>query len=54
MAKEAWEDSRRFHQDVKVNHRKVSHHKGNGVFGPRSWQNNMVGDVVKIERISFF
>ncbi|KAJ1420336.1 P-type ATPase [Sesbania bispinosa] len=54
MAKEALEDSRRFLQDVKVNHRKVKHHKGNGDFGPRSWQNIMVGDVVKIEKDQFF
>ncbi|KAK7294382.1 hypothetical protein RJT34_17271 [Clitoria ternatea] len=54
MAKEALEDSRRFLQDVKVNHRKVNHHKGNGVFGSRSWQNIMVGDVVKVEKDQFF
>ncbi|XP_061370330.1 probable phospholipid-transporting ATPase 4 [Gastrolobium bilobum] len=54
MAKEALEDSRRFLQDVKVNHRKVNHHKGNGAFGPRSWQNIMVGDVVKVEKDQFF
>ncbi|XP_057455150.1 probable phospholipid-transporting ATPase 4 isoform X2 [Lotus japonicus] len=54
MAKEALEDSRRFLQDVKVNRRKVYHHKGNGVFGPRSWQNIMVGDVVKVEKDKFF
>ncbi|KAK7349266.1 hypothetical protein VNO77_06499 [Canavalia gladiata] len=54
MAKEALEDSRRFLQDVKVNHRKVNHHIGNGVFGPRSWQNIMVGEVVKVEKDQFF
>ncbi|TKY64338.1 phospholipid-transporting ATPase 4 [Spatholobus suberectus] len=54
MAKEALEDSRRFVQDVKVNHRKVNRHKGDGVFGPRSWQNIMVGDVVKVNKDQFF
>jgi phospholipid-translocating ATPase len=54
MAKEALEDSRRFVQDVKVNRRKVNHHKGDGVFGHRSWQNIMVGDVVKVEKDKFF
>ncbi|CAL0326089.1 unnamed protein product [Lupinus luteus] len=54
MAKEALEDSRRLVQDVKVNRRKVNHHKGNGVFGPRSWQKIMVGDVVKVEKDQFF
>ncbi|XP_027336205.1 probable phospholipid-transporting ATPase 4 isoform X2 [Abrus precatorius] len=54
MAKEALEDSRRFLQDVKVNHRKVNRHKGDGAFGPRSWQNIMVGDVVKVEKDNFF
>ncbi|XP_020223409.1 probable phospholipid-transporting ATPase 4 [Cajanus cajan] len=54
MAKEALEDSRRFLQDVKVNRRKVSFHKGDGEFGLRSWQNIMVGDVVKVEKDQFF
>ncbi|KAG4972476.1 hypothetical protein JHK84_038555 [Glycine max] len=54
MAKEALEDSRRFLQDVKVNHRKASLHKGNGDFGLRSWQKIMVGDVVKVEKDQFF
>ncbi|KAE9585927.1 hypothetical protein Lal_00010005 [Lupinus albus] len=54
MAKEGLEDSRRFLQDVKVNHRKASIHKGDGVFGPRSWQNIMVGDIVKVEKDQFF
>ncbi|KAL1298325.1 hypothetical protein HN51_042696 [Arachis hypogaea] len=54
MAKEALEDSRRFLQDVKVNNRKVSVHKSNGEFVPRSWQRVMVGDVVKVEKDQFF
>ncbi|XP_020219615.1 probable phospholipid-transporting ATPase 4 [Cajanus cajan] len=54
MAKEALEDSRRFVQDVKINRRKVNRHKGDGVFGPRSWQNIMVGDVVKVNKDQFF
>ncbi|KAL2332258.1 hypothetical protein Fmac_019839 [Flemingia macrophylla] len=54
MAKEALEDSRRFLQDVKVNRRKVSVHKGDGQFGLRSWQKIMVGDVVKVEKDQFF
>ncbi|XP_061371073.1 probable phospholipid-transporting ATPase 4 [Gastrolobium bilobum] len=54
MAKEALEDSRRFLQDVKVNRRKAILHKGNGVFGLRSWQKIMVGDVVKVEKDQFF
>ena len=54
MAKEALEDSRRFLQDVKVNRRKASLHKGNGDFGLRSWQKIMVGDVVKVEKDQFF
>ncbi|PNY04942.1 phospholipid-transporting ATPase 4-like protein, partial [Trifolium pratense] len=54
MAKEALEDSRRFLQDVKVNRRKASLHRGNGVFGLRSWQKIMVGDIVKVEKDQFF
>lgn len=54
MAKEALEDSRRFLQDVKVNRRKASFHKGNGVFGLKSWQKIMVGDIVKVEKDQFF
>lgn len=54
MAKEALEDSRRFVQDMKVNLRKVSVHKGNGVFGYRSWRKIQVGDVVKVEKDQFF
>ncbi|CAK8535942.1 unnamed protein product [Lathyrus sativus] len=54
MAKEALEDSRRFLQDVKVNRRKASLHRGNGVFDLRSWQKIMVGDIVKVEKDQFF
>lgn len=54
MLKEAVEDWRRFMQDMKVNARKVSVHKGNGVFGYRSWEKLRVGDVVKVEKDNFF
>lgn len=54
MAKEALEDWRRFLQDMKVNLRKVSVHKGNGVFGYRPWHKIQVGDVVKVEKDQFF
>ncbi|KAK8465055.1 hypothetical protein PHAVU_010G136600 [Phaseolus vulgaris] len=54
MAKEALEDSRRFVQDVKINRRKVNRHKSDGNFGPRSWQNIMVGDVLKVPKDQFF
>ncbi|EXB29700.1 Putative phospholipid-transporting ATPase 5 [Morus notabilis] len=54
MAKEALEDWRRFLQDMKVNLRKVSVHKGNGVFGYRPWHKIRVGDVVKVEKDQFF
>ncbi|KAB1218391.1 putative phospholipid-transporting ATPase 4 [Morella rubra] len=54
MAKEALEDSRRFVQDMKVNLRKASVHKGNGVFGFRPWRKIQVGDVVKVEKDQFF
>lgn len=54
MAKEALEDWRRFLQDVKVNRRKVRVHKGNGVFGYRSWHKIRVGDVLKVEKDQFF
>ncbi|CBI35911.3 unnamed protein product, partial [Vitis vinifera] len=50
MAKEALEDWRRFIQDMKVNTRKASIHKGNGVFGFKPWQRIRVGDVVKVKR----
>ncbi|XVF74379.1 hypothetical protein PTKIN_Ptkin13bG0105800 [Pterospermum kingtungense] len=54
MAKEALEDWRRFMQDMKVNSRKVKVHKGEGVFGNKSWQKVQVGDVVKVEKDQFF
>ncbi|KAL6335373.1 hypothetical protein AAG906_029616 [Vitis piasezkii] len=54
MAKEALEDWRRFIQDMKVNTRKASIHKGNGVFGFKPWQRIRVGDVVKVEKDQFF
>ncbi|XVF25161.1 hypothetical protein REPUB_Repub13aG0189600 [Reevesia pubescens] len=54
MAKEALEDWRRFMQDMKVNTRKVKVHKGEGVFGNKSWQQVQVGDVVKVEKDQFF
>ncbi|KAL3598315.1 hypothetical protein D5086_006233 [Populus alba] len=54
MAKEALEDWRRFTQDMKVNSRKASVHKGGGVFGYKPWQKIQVGDVVKVEKDQFF
>ncbi|CAL5327894.1 unnamed protein product [Camellia sinensis] len=54
MAKEALEDWRRFIQDMKVNMRKVSVHKGDGVFGPKPWMKLRVGDVLKVEKDQFF
>ncbi|XP_068651684.1 probable phospholipid-transporting ATPase 4 [Aristolochia californica] len=54
MAKEALEDWRRFMQDMKVNSRKVSIHKGGGQFINKTWQKIRVGDVVKIEKDQFF
>ncbi|XP_030473454.1 probable phospholipid-transporting ATPase 4 isoform X1 [Syzygium oleosum] len=54
MAKEAIEDWRRFIQDLKVNARKASVHKGGGVFGRKQWRNIRVGDVVKVEKDKFF
>ncbi|KAG2728745.1 hypothetical protein I3760_01G218600 [Carya illinoinensis] len=54
MAKEALEDSRRFVQDMKVNLRKTSVHKRDGVFGYRPWHKIRVGDVVKVEKDQFF
>lgn len=54
MLKEAVEDWRRFIQDMKVNARKVSVHKGDGVFGYKSWEKIRVGDVVKVEKDNFF
>ncbi|KAL4290756.1 hypothetical protein GQ457_14G007060 [Hibiscus cannabinus] len=54
MAKEALEDWRRFMQDIKVNNRKIKFHKGEGVFGNKSWKRLRVGDVVKVEKDQFF
>ncbi|PKA63627.1 Putative phospholipid-transporting ATPase 4 [Apostasia shenzhenica] len=54
MAKEALEDWRRFMQDMKVNLRKVSVHKGGGQFGHKNSQNIRVGDIVKVEKDQFF
>ncbi|KAL6972697.1 putative phospholipid-transporting ATPase 7 [Sarracenia purpurea var. burkii] len=54
MAKEALEDWRRFIQDMKVNMRKASVHKGDGVFGPKGWMKLRVGDIVKVEKDQFF
>lgn len=54
MVKEALEDWRRFIQDMKVNSRKASVHKGDGVFGYKPWQKIQVGDVVKVEKDQFF
>ncbi|KAL3511663.1 hypothetical protein ACH5RR_024380 [Cinchona calisaya] len=54
MAKEALEDWRRFMQDMKVNLRKTSVHIEDGVFGYRSWKKIRVGDIVKVEKDSFF
>ena len=54
LVKEAVEDWRRFMQDVNVNSRKVSAHKGDGKFGHKQWQRIQVGDVVKVEKDQFF
>ncbi|XP_020687019.1 probable phospholipid-transporting ATPase 4 isoform X1 [Dendrobium catenatum] len=54
MAKEAVEDWRRFMQDMKVNKRKVSIHKGDGNFYYKKWHKIFVGDVVKVEKDHFF
>ncbi|KAJ8640984.1 hypothetical protein MRB53_017678 [Persea americana] len=54
LVKEAMEDWRRFMQDVNVNSRKVSAHKGDGKFGHKQWQRIQVGDVVKVEKDQFF
>lgn len=54
MAKEALEDWRRFIQDMKVNSRKASVHKGAGVFDNKPWQKIRVGDVLKVEKDQFF
>ncbi|KAJ6853826.1 putative phospholipid-transporting ATPase 4 [Iris pallida] len=54
MAKEALEDWRRFMQDMKVNIRKVSVHRGGGRFAYKHWQKLRTGDVVKVEKDHFF
>ncbi|XP_057549813.1 probable phospholipid-transporting ATPase 4 [Amaranthus tricolor] len=54
MAKEGIEDWRRFIQDMKVNSRKVSVHKGDGIFKDTQWQKVCVGDVVKVKKDEFF
>ncbi|KAK1360280.1 hypothetical protein POM88_044754 [Heracleum sosnowskyi] len=54
MAKEAVEDWRRFIQDMKVNLRKASVRKANGVFAYKPWFKIQVGDVVKVEKDQFF
>ncbi|KAK4785662.1 hypothetical protein SAY86_002351 [Trapa natans] len=54
MAKEAIEDWNRFIQDMKVNTRKASVHKGGGIFRNRQWRNLQVGNVVKVEKDQFF
>ncbi|KAL8122873.1 putative phospholipid-transporting ATPase 4 [Apium graveolens] len=54
MAKEALEDWRRFIQDMKVNLRKASVHKADGVFSYKPWMKIQVGDVVKVEKDQFF
>jgi len=54
MLKEGLEDWRRFIQDMKVNNRKVSVHKGDGEFVYRHWEELCVGDVVKVEKDQFF
>ncbi|KAF8096620.1 hypothetical protein N665_0305s0042 [Sinapis alba] len=54
MGKEALEDWRRFMQDVKVNSRKATVHRGDGDFGRRKWKKIRVGDVVKVEKDQFF
>lgn len=54
MAKEAIEDWRRFQQDNEVNNRKVQVHNGDGNFSYTEWKNLRVGDIVKVEKDSFF
>jgi phospholipid-translocating ATPase len=41
-------------QDNEINNRKVKVHVGNGVFEEREWKKIRVGDVVKVEKDSFF
>jgi phospholipid-translocating ATPase len=54
MMKEGLEDWRRFIQDMKVNNRYVSTHKGDGEFDYRHWEDLCVGDVVRVEKDQFF
>ncbi|OVA05064.1 Cation-transporting P-type ATPase [Macleaya cordata] len=54
MIKEAVEDWRRREQDIEVNSRKVKVHRGNGVFDFTEWKNLRVGNIVKVEKDSFF
>ncbi|XP_074580632.1 putative phospholipid-transporting ATPase 9 [Curcuma longa] len=54
MAKEAVEDWRRYQQDIEVNNRKVKLHQGGGTFKFTEWRNLRVGDIVKVEKDSFF
>ncbi|XP_010262307.1 PREDICTED: putative phospholipid-transporting ATPase 9 isoform X2 [Nelumbo nucifera] len=54
MIKEAIEDWRRKKQDIEVNNRKVKVHCGNGIFNYTEWKNLRVGDIVKVEKDSFF
>ncbi|KAG6475120.1 putative phospholipid-transporting ATPase 9 [Zingiber officinale] len=54
MAKEAIEDWRRYQQDIEVNNRKVKLHQGEGAFRSTEWRNLRVGDIVKVEKDSFF
>ncbi|GAA0140956.1 primary active transporter [Lithospermum erythrorhizon] len=54
MAKEALEDWRRFIQDMKVNYRKASVHKSDGIFRKKPWMKIMIGQIVKVEKDQFF
>ncbi|KAI5057196.1 hypothetical protein GOP47_0027211 [Adiantum capillus-veneris] len=54
IAKEGVEDWQRFLQDKEVNNRKVLVHDGEGRFVLVEWKKLRVGDVVKIEKDSFF
>ncbi|KAK2973130.1 hypothetical protein RJ640_012194 [Escallonia rubra] len=54
MTKEAMEDWRRFIQDMKVNLRKATVHRGDGLFGHKPWMKIRVGDIVKVEKDRFF
>ncbi|KAL6502190.1 hypothetical protein OROHE_024783 [Orobanche hederae] len=54
MLKEAVEDWQRFLQDRKVNSRKAKVHVGNGLFGYKSWESLLVGDVVKVDKDEYF